>query len=388
MKQATKLIHAGNGVDTGSTPALTTPIYETSTFVFESVADVEKYQQGALNGYLYSRYENPTVVAIEQKLAAVDGAEASLLFSSGMAAISTALLTLLKSGDEVLCCSAIYGGTFHVIEDLLPRLGITRRFISIEELANVGSVIGPATKLVWFESPINPTLRCVDVRSIAAACKKAGVLAAMDNTFASPVNQPVLSMGIDLSMQSCTKYLNGHSDVTGGVLSGSSALMAPIAKMRRLLGGIMDPQPAFALGRGMKTMALRVAQHNANAMRVARLLEGHAAVERVYYPGLESHPDHAIARRQMSGFGGVVTIDLKGGKAAAFRAFDRLNIVKRAASLGGVESICSLPILTSQYGLTDEELARAGVSKGMMRISIGLEDADDLAEDLNQALTA
>ena len=387
MKQATKLIHAGEGVDTGATPSLTTPIYETSTFVFDSVADVIKYQEGKLNGYLYSRYENPTVVAVEQKLAAVDGAEASLLFSSGMAAISTALLTLLKSGDEILCCSAIYGGTFHIIEDLLPKLGITHRFISIEELANVGSVIGPKTKIVWFESPINPTLRCVDVRAVAAACKKAGVLAAIDNTFASAINQPVLSMGIDLSMQSCTKYLNGHSDVTGGALSGSAALMAPIAKMRRLLGGVMDPLPAFALGRGMKTMPLRVAQHNANALAVAQFLEGHQAIQRVYYPGLASHPDHAIAARQMSGFGGVVTIDVKGGRDGAFRVFDKLDVVKRAASLGGVESICSLPILTSQYGLTDDELVKAGVTKGMIRISVGLEDAGDLISDLDRALS-
>jgi cystathionine beta-lyase/cystathionine gamma-synthase len=387
MKQATKLIHAGERVDTGATPSLTTPIYETSTFVFDSVADVVKYQEGKLNGYLYSRYENPTVVAVEQKLAAVDGAEVSLLFSSGMAAISTALLTLLKSGDEIVCCSAIYGGTFHIIEDLLPKLGIMHRFISLEELANVGTALRPQTKIVWFESPINPTLRCVDVRAVAAACKQARVLTAIDNTFASAVNQPVLSMGIDLSMQSCTKYLNGHSDVTGGVLSGSQALLAPIAKTRRLLGGVMDPLPAFALGRGMKTMPLRVAQHNANALTVAQFLEGHAAIARVYYPGLGSHPDHAIASKQMSGYGGVVTIDVKGGKDGAFRVFDKLQLIKRAASLGGVESICSLPILTSQYGLTDDELMKAGVSKGMIRISIGLEDAGDLINDLDQALT-
>jgi cystathionine beta-lyase/cystathionine gamma-synthase len=386
MKQATKLIHAGEGVDTGATPSLTTPIYETSTFVFNSAADVIKYQEGKLDGYLYSRYENPTVVAVEQKVAAVDGAEAALLFSSGMAAISTALLTLLKAGDEIICCSAIYGGTFHIIDDLLPKLGIRPRFLSLEQLADVGSAIGPQTKVVWFESPINPTLRCVDVRAVAAACRKAGVVSAIDNTFASAINQPVLSMGIDLSMQSCTKYLNGHSDVTGGVLSGAAALLAPMAKLRRLLGGVMDPQPAFALGRGMKTMPLRVAQHNANALQVAQFLEGHAAIERVYYPGLASHPDHAIAAKQMSGFGGVVTIDVKGGKDAAFRVFDKLQVVKRAASLGGVESICSLPILTSQYGLTDDELVKAGVSKGMIRMSIGLEDAADLIADLDQAL--
>jgi cystathionine beta-lyase/cystathionine gamma-synthase len=193
-------------------------------------------------------------------------------------------------------------------------------------------------------------------------------------------------MGVDLSMQSCTKYLNGHSDVTGGVLSGSARLLAPIAKMRRLLGGVLDPQPAYALGRGMKTMPLRVARHNANAQQVAECLVQHPAIARVYYPGLPSHPDHEIAKKQMSGFGGVVTIDVKGGKDAAFRAFDRLKVIKRAASLGGVESICSLPMLTSQFGLSDEELAKAGVTKGMIRISIGLEDAGDLIDDITQAL--
>ena len=386
MHEATKLIHAGEGIDTGATPSLTTPIYETSTFVFDSVADVVKYQSGTLDGYLYSRYENPTVIAVEQKLAAVDQAEASLLFSSGMAAIATAMLTLLEAGDEIVCSAAIYGGTLHIIEDLLSKLGINGRFVSLADLATPGAVIGPKTKIVWFESPINPTLRCVDVRAVADACRKAGVISAIDNTFASAIIQPVLAMGVDLSMQSCTKYLNGHSDVTGGVLSGSKALLAPMAKMRRLLGGIMDPQPAYALGRGMKTMPLRVAQHNANAAAVAQFLDRHPAIERVYYPGLPSHPDHEIAVRQMKGFGGMVTIDVKGGKEAAFRAFDRLKVIKRAASLGGVESICSLPILTSQYGLTDEELMRAGVSKGMIRISVGLEDVQDLQDDLAQAL--
>jgi cystathionine beta-lyase/cystathionine gamma-synthase len=386
MKPATELIHIGERTDAGATKPLTVPIYETSTFIFDSVADVEAYQEGRLNGYLYSRYENPTIVAVEQKVAAVDGAEMSLVFSSGMAAISTALLGLLKSGDEVLCSAAIYGGTFHILEDLLPRFGITHRFITLDDLAAPARVFGPATRALWFESPINPTLRCVDVRVVAEACRAAGVISVIDNTFASPINQPVLAMGVDVSMQSCTKYLNGHSDVTGGVLSGAKSLLAPIAKMRRLLGGVMDPLPAFALGRGMKTMPLRVAQHNASALAVAQSLEGHPAVARVYHPGLPSHPDHVIAKQQMTGFGGMVTIDVKGGKDAAYRVFDRLKVIKRAASLGGVESICSLPILTSQYGLTDEELAKAGVSAGMIRLSIGLEDPADLIDDLRQAL--
>ncbi len=386
MKDATIIIHAGETVNTGATPSLTTPIYETSTFVFDSVADVIKYQEGKLNGYLYSRYENPTVVAVEQKIAALDGAQQSLLFSSGMAAIATAMFTLLKAGDEIVCSAAIYGGTFHIIEDLLSKLGIARRFVSLDELTTPADVIRANTRMLWFESPINPTLRCVDVRRIAEACQQAGVLSAIDNTFASPLNQAVLSMGIDLSMQSCTKYLNGHSDVTGGVLSGSSALLAPMAKMRRLLGGVMDPLPAYNLGRGMKTMPLRVARHNENALAVAQALEQHPQIARVHYPGLTSHPDYALAKSQMRGFGGVVTIDVKGGKDGAFRTFDRLKLIKRAASLGGVESICSLPILTSQYGLTDEELSKAGVTTGMMRLSIGLEDAADLIDDLDQAL--
>jgi cystathionine beta-lyase/cystathionine gamma-synthase len=387
MGSHTTLIHRGERAAQSASISLTTPIYETATFVFNSAKDVERYQDGSLPAFLYSRYENPTVGAVEEKLAAVDGAEMSLAFSSGMAATSTALMTLLSAGDEVVCASAIYGGTFHLLEHLLPRFGVLRRFVSLEELGTLATVIGPKTKLVWFESPINPTLRCVDIRTITAACKKAGVLSGMDNTFASPINQQPLAMGVDLAMQSATKYLNGHSDVTGGVLSGSRALLEPIGKTRRLLGGVMDPLPAYSLGRGLKTLPLRVQRHNANALAVAQALESHAAVSRVYYPGLESHPDHQIAKRQMSGFGGMVCIDLNGGQDAAYRAFDRLKIIQRAASLGGVESLCSLPILTSQYGLTDGELAKAGVTRGMMRLSIGLEDPEDLIADLRQALS-
>jgi cystathionine beta-lyase/cystathionine gamma-synthase len=386
MRKDTELIHRGERTTPGPTPPLTTPIYETSTYVFDSAADVERYQAGSLGGYLYSRYENPTVVAAEQKLAAVDGAEAAILFSSGMAATSTALIGLLQAGDEVVCAASIYGGTFHVLEHLLPRFGVARRFVSLDDLRDPARVIGPKTRIVWFESPTNPTLRCVEIRPIADACRAAGVLSVIDNTFASPINQQPLAMGIDLSMQSATKYLNGHSDVTGGVLSGGRALIERLSKARRLLGGILDPQPAYALSRGLKTLPLRVARHNANAMTVAAALETHPRIGRVYYPGLASHPDHEIARKQMSGFGGMVCIDVRGGQDGAYRVFDRLELVKRAASLGGVESICSLPVLTSQYGLNDEELAAAGVTRGMIRISIGLEDPQDLIDDLTQAL--
>ena len=295
MGTYTDLIHLGERPSLGGVSPLTTPIYETSTFVFESARDVERYQDGTQPAYLYSRYENPTVVAAEAKLAAADGADASLLFASGMAATSTALLALLRNGDEVVCASAIYGGTFHLIEHLLTRFGVERRFVSLDQLNDPAACIGPRTRLVWFESPINPTLRCVDIRRVADACRAAGVLSCIDNTFASPVNQRPLALGVDLSMQSVTKYLNGHGDVTGGVLSGTTELLAPIARTRRLLGGVMDPQPAYALLRGLKTLPLRMARHNANGLAVAQFLEKHPAVARVYYPGLASHPDHELS---------------------------------------------------------------------------------------------
>jgi cystathionine beta-lyase/cystathionine gamma-synthase len=381
---STTLIHGGERQPGG---ALTTPIYETTTFVFESAEAVEHYNTGTSSVFLYSRYENPTIVATEAKLAAADGAEAALAFSSGMAATTHALLTFLKAGDEVVCSSAIYGGTLHLLADFLPKFEITTRFVSLDELRRPEDVIGDRTKLVWFESPINPTLRCIDVKAVGDACRARGVMSVIDNTFASPINQRPLALGIDLSMQSATKYLNGHSDVTGGVLTGRRELIHTVGMARRKLGGVMDPQAAYALGRGLKTLPIRIARHNANAAAVAAALEEEPAVKQVFYPGLPSHPDHAIAKRQMTGFGGMVCIDLHGGQPAAYRAFNRLQIIKRAASLGGTESLCSLPILTSQWGHTDDQLAAAGVTRGMMRLSIGLEDPEDLIADLKQALS-
>jgi cystathionine beta-lyase/cystathionine gamma-synthase len=382
---ATELIHAGE-IDRASVAPLTTPIYETTTFVFDSADEVVAYNEGRSTKHLYSRYTNPTVIAAERKLAALDRAESALLFSSGQGATTTILMAHLRAGDEVVCSAAIYGGTLHLLEDILARFGVTPRFVSLDELASPASLFSHRTRLVWFESPINPTLRCVDVKAIAEACRGCGVLSVIDNTFACPINQQPLALGVDLAMQSVTKYLNGHSDVTGGMVAGPAALVAPIEKARRQLGTVMDPQPAYALGRGLKTLPLRVAQHNANALAVATFLSDDRRVSRVYYPGLPSHPDHAVARRQMSGFGGMVTFDLDGSYERAARVYDRLQIIKRAASLGGIESLISMPVLTSQWGHTDEQLRAAGVTRGMLRLSVGLEDAADLVADLDQAL--
>ena len=382
---STTLIHSGEGLS-DHVASLTTPIFETTTFVFENADAVRRYNEGGSGHFLYSRYENPTVMSAELKLAAADGAERALLFGSGMAASSTLLMALVAAGDEVVCSAAVYGGTFHLLTNLLSRFGVATRLVTVDDLARPEALIADRTRLVWFESPINPHLRCVDVRRVADACRARGVTSVIDNTFASPVNQRPLEMGVDLSMQSASKYLNGHSDVTAGVVSGRHALIEKVNLARRRLGGILDPQAAYALGRALKTLPLRVARHNANAMAVASALEGHAGATRVHYPGLASHPDHAIAARQMSGFGGMVCVEVEGGEAGACRAFDRLRVIKRAVSLGGTESVCSLPFLTSHWGHTDAELAAAGITKGMLRLSIGLEDPEDLIADLEQAL--
>ncbi len=386
MKIATELVQRSRTLP-GDAASLTTPIYETTTFTFESAQEVEAYNRGESQKFLYTRYGNPTVAAVEQKLARLEGAETALVLSSGQAATTTALLGLLSAGDEIVCSSAIYGGTLHLLADLLSRFGLRARFVPVEELREPARVLGDGTKLLWFETPINPTLRCVDIRAVAEACRAREVVSVIDNTFASPVNQQPLGMGIDVVMHSATKYLNGHTDVTAGVLMGSAARMAPIEKARRMLGTILDPFAAYSLGRGLKTLTVRVERQNASAEAVARWLASCGKIERVYYPGLLDHPDHDIAARQMRGFGGMVCVDVGGGYARAARFFDRLQVINRAASLGGVESLCSLPVLTSQWGHTEEELRAAGVTHSMARLSIGLEDPEDLIADLDQALS-
>ncbi len=384
MKPATELIR-GEGASHDAEP-LTTPIYETTTFLFRNAEEVRAYNEGKSGKYLYSRYANPTVVPVEQKIAALEGAEAALVLSSGQAATTTALMALVLAGDEVVCSAAVYGGTLHLLADLLSKFGIRSRFVSLEQLARPETMISKETKLVWFESPINPTMRCVDIAAVAAACKARGVISVVDSTFASPINQQPIALGVDLVMHSASKYLNGHSDVTAGALAGPARLMDRILDARKKMGTVLDPYAAYALGRGLKTLAIRVERHNASAMAVARWLSADKRVATVYYPGLEQHPDHAIAAKQMRGFGGMVCLDVGGGYERAARFFDRLQVFKRAASLGGVESLCSLPVLTSQWGHTDEELERAGVTHSMARLSVGLEDVDDLIGDLDQAL--
>lgn len=353
MKPATESIRRFSADLRGVEP-LTIPIFETTTFVFDSAAQVREFNEGRSAKYLYTRYGNPTVTAVEEKIAKLEGAESALVLSSGQAATACALIALMGAGDEVVCSAAIYGGTLHLLADMFPKLGITTRFVRVEEFRTPERVISDRTKVVWFETPINPTLRCVDIRGVAAACRQRGVISVLDNTFASPVNQQPIALGVDVVMHSATKYLNGHSDVTAGALAGPAALVAKMEKVRRLFGTILDPYAAYALGRGLKTLAVRVERHNANAAAVAAWLSTDRRVQKVYYPGLPEHPDYDIARRQMCGFGGMVCVDVGGGYEGAARFFDRLKLFQRAASLGGVESLCSLPVLTSQWGHSED----------------------------------
>ncbi|MFL5412460.1 MAG: trans-sulfuration enzyme family protein [Myxococcales bacterium] len=378
---ATVAVHAG--APEGGNAPLTTPIVQSTTYQFESVAQVQAYQRGESGLYMYSRDENPTVRAAEAALARLEGAEAAILFASGMGAMTTALLGLSSAGSEVVAASALYGGTYKLLRDVLSRFSVRMRPVAPEEVAN--EVAQRPAALCVFESPTNPTLRVVDVARVAEACRKSRTVSVIDSTFGPPVLQRPLELGADIVMHSATKYLNGHSDHLLGVLLGSRERIEPLRVLSRKLGSAVDPQAAYDLLRSLKTLPVRMERHCANALRIATWLEAHPAVRRVYYPGLESHPDHALARKQMSAFGGMVTFSL-GEKERAFRFWDRQRLIARAASLGGTESLSSLPILFSHTGYSREELARAGVDEGMVRLSVGLEDPEDLIADLAHAL--
>jgi cystathionine beta-lyase/cystathionine gamma-synthase len=377
---------AVHGTREGRRGPLVPPIVQSSTFAFASAAEMRRYLEGDPELYLYTRYANPTVSELEQALAALEGAEAGLAFSSGMAAMSTAVLALVEAGDEVLASASLYGGTLRLLGELLPRFSVASRSLPVAELPRVDRLAGDRSRLLVIESPTNPTLDVVDIEATCRAAHARGLVVLVDNTFASPVLQNPLRLGADLVMHSLTKSLAGHSDLIGGALVGPRARIDAAHAVRKILGGCLDPHAAFLTLRGLKTLELRVVRQSESALELARRFEGHKALRRVLYPGLASHPGHETARRQMRGFGGLVTLELAGGLAAAERFYDRLRLLARAASLGGVESLASLPVHTSHYGLAEEALRAAGVDPGMVRLSIGVEDVADLAADLEQAL--
>ncbi|MFY9804212.1 MAG: aminotransferase class I/II-fold pyridoxal phosphate-dependent enzyme [Candidatus Acidiferrales bacterium] len=384
LADATIAIHAGEEKFHISAP-VGTSIARTANFTFASTEEMKRWAEGKSAAYIYTRYGNPTLAVAEAKIAALEGGEAAVVTASGMAAISSALLSILKTGDEVIATRALYGGSYRLMRDIFPRMGIVVRHVETD-LAGIERLVNPRTKALYIETPTNPTLRLVDLRKAVSFAKEWDLLSLIDNTFASPVLQKPLAMGFDLVVHSATKYLAGHSDVIAGAAVGSRHLIEKVRDMIIYLGGSMDPEAAYLLIRGIKTLELRVRRQCETALQVARFLEKHPKVARVHYPGLPSHPDHSLAKKQMKGFGAMMAFDLKGELAAARRCCDRVRMFLLAASLGGAESLVVLPIYSSHYRMSAAELRAAGVGPGTVRVSIGLEDPDDLIEDLRQAL--
>jgi cystathionine gamma-synthase len=362
-----------------------TPIYQTSTF---EVTDNEEQQRVTTTDRYYTRWGNPTNTAAEQAVAAIEGAEAARTFASGMGAITTTILQFLKTDDHIIAQRDVYGGVMKFFSQWLPKMGIAVTFFDTNDYEQAAKAIRPNTRMLYLESPTNPSLRVVDVKKAAALARQHKLLSMIDSTFCTPINQHPADFGIDLVMHSGTKYLSGHADLTCGVVCGRHELMEQLWETRTTLGNCMDPHAAWMLIRGLKTLAVRVARQNENALRVAEFLARHAKVRRVHYPFLKSHPDYAIAREQMSGGGGMVTFEVEGTGDDARRVSEAMHLFTLATSLGGVESLVSIPVLTSHAMISPEQRAEMGVTEQMVRLSVGIEAIEDLIADLEHALAA
>jgi methionine-gamma-lyase len=371
--------------------ALVPPIYLTSTFTFPSAEYGGACFAGTESGHFYTRISNPTLALLEQRMAALEGGAAAIVFSSGMGAVTSALWTLLRPGQEILVDKTLYGCTFAFLHHGMAEFGVKVRHVDMSNLEAVAAAFSAETRVVYFETPANPNMRMVDIEAVAHIAKAKGALVVVDNTYCTPYLQKPLALGADVVLHSATKYISGHGDVTAGVVVTADAELAMQIRLKGLkdmTGAVMSPQDAFLLLRGLKTLALRMDRHCSNAMAVARLLEKHPAVERVYFPGLESDPFHALAQRQMRQFGGMIAFELRGGVQAGLRFMNALQIVARAVSLGDAESLAQHPATMTHSTYTPEERAAHGISEGLVRLSAGLEDEADLLADVSQALEA
>jgi cystathionine gamma-synthase len=368
--------------------AAVVPIVQAATFAYEDLDTWQSVALGKRAGHIYSRNSNPTLDVLEKKIVALDGTESAAGFSTGMAAISSTFFALLSPGDRVVSIRDSYGGTNVLFEDFLPRFSIATRLCDTTDMEAIESEIARGCRLLYLETPTNPTLKIVDIERLSRAAHRHGAIVVTDNTFATPVNQRPAALGSDLIVYSATKFLAGHSDVLGGLVSGRADLVQKIHHFREIAGATLHAEAAYAILRGMKTLAIRIARHNANAQAIAEHLVRHPKVEGVYYPGLPDHPGHAIARRQMQGYGGVLSFVPRGGFAVLRTVLDRLRLAQRAAHLGGVATTAGPPSVTSHVELTVEERARAGIPETLIRYSVGIEDAGDLIADLDRALAA
>jgi cystathionine gamma-synthase len=386
---STKAVHAGEPKRKPD-GALTNPIVQTSTYTFADTAEILDFMRHKAAGepdprHEYGRYSNPTQTVVESKLAILEGGEEALLFASGMSAITTTILALLSAGDHLVMVSGVYRRTHEFAASFLQRMGIDTTFVPVDDRAALTAAIRPATRLIFAESPTNPYLRVMDLPYMVELANKHGIITAIDSTFATPINMRPLEYGLDLVIHSATKYLAGHNDLLAGAVIGSRDNLVKIKNARGLLGGVSSPHDAYLLLRGLKTLDLRVRRQNYNGLRVAQFLERHPAVERTYYPGLPNHPDHEVARRQMAGFGGVVSFEIKGDIDRTGRFVDRLRIPYIGPTLGGVESIAQQQAIL--ISLDPDERREAGISDNLVRYAVGIEDADDLIADLEQALS-
>jgi len=387
---STRSVHAG---EARAKPyhALTTPIMQTSTFTFEDTADLVAFKEAFLWGDVkerseYGRYGNPTVYAVERKLAELDNGQAALLFSSGMAAVTTTLLMLLSAGTHVVMTDDCYRRTRQFVTEFLKRYDIDATLVPMGDYEALEAAIQPNTRVIVSESPTNPYLRIVDIPRLVEIAHRHQVKTIIDSTFATPINQRPLEYGVDFVMHSATKYLGGHNDLLAGVVVGSDYLIGGLRDVQGMMGAVNDPHSAYLLLRGLKTLGLRVDRHNDTAMQVAQYLEGHPRVERVFYPGLPSHPDHKTAKEQMDGYGGVVSFELAADLETTGKFVDALEIPYIGPSLGGVESLVIQVAQATYYELSSEERAALGISDTLVRLAVGIEDANDLIADLEQAL--
>lgn len=378
MKFATKAIHAGVEPDP-TTGAIMTPIYQTSTYVQES--------PGKHKGYEYARTQNPTRTALQNNLAALENGKYGICYASGLAA-TDAILKLFKPGDEIVASSDLYGGTYRIMVRVFQEFGLKFKFVGLEEPSALESAITSATKMVWIETPTNPLLRIVDITAIAAITKAKNTLLVVDNTFASPYLQNPLDLGADIVMHSVTKYLGGHSDtVMGAIVLNDDEIAKRLAFIQNACGAVPGPQDCFLVLRGIKTLHIRMQRHCENALKIAQYLSQHPKVGQVNYPGLENHPQHALAKRQMRGFGGMVSFELRGDSLPeAVRVMESFKVFSLGESLGGVESLCTHPASMTHASIPKEEREKNGLKDTLIRLSVGIEDVDDLIQDLEQAI--
>jgi len=382
---STQAVHAGE-IRYNEYGAITTPIVQTSTFIFKNIAEIKKLPKGTAGRYEYGRYGHPTQVAAEGKLAALEGAEGAVLFSSGMSAITTTLFSLLKAGDHIIITDDAYKRTLDFCRTCLDRFNIGCTVAKMCDYDAIEKAIKPNTRIFFSESPTNPYLNIMDIERLMGIFKGTGILVISDSTFATPYNQRPLEYGIDLVIHSATKYLGGHNDILSGVVLGKKELTNVVREYLKITGGCIDPHSSYLLIRGLKTFELRMQRHNENGQKIAEFLESHPKVKRVYYPGLASHPHHKVAKKQMKGFGGVVTFEVKDDIPYVLKFMSRLKIINIGPSLGGVESLITHPATISYYAISRKERLALGIKDGLIRLAVGVENAEDLIADLDHAL--